>query len=207
MNHQHSTPPKQRLLDAATLLFAQKGYSATGVREIAQRAEVNIAMISYYFGSKRGLLETLLDMFFQRYREMVEQVMSGKDTPEQKIRQLIRALVSSFRDNPDLVRVAFTEMPFDLPDITAFRAGHLRQIVDLGQSELLPMLQEDLSHPIRPEIFGPAMVGTVAFHFLLRPVIEAVFNRATDDAFYAEYPEAIADLFLYGVLGKRPSED
>jgi len=67
MKDQTIPDPKQDILAAAIGLFARKGFSATGVREIAQQAKVNIAMISYYFGSKRGVLEAALDIFFQRY--------------------------------------------------------------------------------------------------------------------------------------------
>ncbi|MCL6524389.1 MAG: TetR family transcriptional regulator [Thermoflavifilum sp.] len=51
---------KEKILEVAEELFAEKGYEGTSVRDIAQRAEVNIAMISYYFGSKEKLLEALI---------------------------------------------------------------------------------------------------------------------------------------------------
>lgn len=44
-----------RLLDAAEALFAERGYDAVGIREIAERAGVNLSGIKYHFGSKRGL--------------------------------------------------------------------------------------------------------------------------------------------------------
>jgi AcrR family transcriptional regulator len=46
---------KSRLLDAAEDLFAERGYEAVGIREIADRAGVNLSGIKYHFGSKRGL--------------------------------------------------------------------------------------------------------------------------------------------------------
>jgi AcrR family transcriptional regulator len=46
---------RNRLLDAALGLFAEKGYAKTSTREIAQAAQANIASISYYFGDKAGL--------------------------------------------------------------------------------------------------------------------------------------------------------
>jgi TetR/AcrR family transcriptional regulator, regulator of cefoperazone and chloramphenicol sensitivity len=51
---------RSRLLDAAEDLFAERGYDAVGIREIADRAGVNLSGIKYHFGSKRGLyLETI----------------------------------------------------------------------------------------------------------------------------------------------------
>ena len=46
---------RNRLLDAALTLFAEKGFAKTSTREIALAAQVNIASISYYFGDKAGL--------------------------------------------------------------------------------------------------------------------------------------------------------
>ncbi|MEY2890910.1 MAG: hypothetical protein RJA98_818 [Pseudomonadota bacterium] len=46
---------RERLLDAALTLFADKGYARTATREIAESAHTNLAAISYYFGDKAGL--------------------------------------------------------------------------------------------------------------------------------------------------------
>ncbi len=46
---------RQRLLDAALRLFAQKGFAKTSTRDIAQSAGVNVAAIRYYFADKAGL--------------------------------------------------------------------------------------------------------------------------------------------------------
>ena len=200
--------PKQQILETAIGLFARKGFSATGVREIAHTAKVNIAMISYYFGSKRGILEAALDMFFQRYLEAAEKALEGDDPPEQKMRHFIRSIVIFARNNNDLVRIAFTELPFDMPEIAAFKAAHVRKIAALFQNKLLSAMEGRLPRPIRVEIVGPAFSAMLVSHFLLRPVIEGVFKTSFDEEFYEQYAEEIADLLFYGVLGtKRELQD
>jgi len=201
METQTAPDPKQGILDAAIGLFARKGFSATGVREIAREATVNIAMISYYFGSKRGILEAALAMFFQRYLEVAEQALDGDDPPEQKMRRFIRSIVMLLRNNNDLVRIAFTELPFDMPEIADFKAEHGRKIAALFQHKLLSAMEGRLPRPIRLEIVGPAFIGMLVSHFLLRPVLEGVFNTSFNETFYARYAEEMADLFFYGVLG------
>lgn len=55
---------KRRLVDAASSLFAERGFHATTMRDIASRAEVNVAAANYHYGSKRDLyLEVLRDQF------------------------------------------------------------------------------------------------------------------------------------------------
>jgi AcrR family transcriptional regulator len=53
---------REHILNVAEELFAEKGFDGTSVRDIAQHAGVNLAMISYYFGSKEKLLESLIEL-------------------------------------------------------------------------------------------------------------------------------------------------
>jgi AcrR family transcriptional regulator len=57
-----SADKRDHILTVAERLFGEKGFDGTSVRDIAQQAQVNLAMISYYFGSKEKLLESLLEM-------------------------------------------------------------------------------------------------------------------------------------------------
>ena len=51
---------KERLLQAAIQLFAEQSFDAVSIRQIASTAQVNSAMISYYFGSKQKLFEAAI---------------------------------------------------------------------------------------------------------------------------------------------------
>jgi AcrR family transcriptional regulator len=50
-----------QIMDAAEQLFAEHGFAGTSVRDIAESAGVNLAMISYYFGSKERLMEAMFN--------------------------------------------------------------------------------------------------------------------------------------------------
>ncbi len=56
---------KQRLVEAATLLFAQRGFDGVGIREIATAAQVNSAMVAYHFCHKEGLYRAVLRAGFE----------------------------------------------------------------------------------------------------------------------------------------------
>ncbi len=56
---------KQRLLDAAEKLFARNGYHCTSLRKVTAEAKVNLAAVSYHFGSKEALVEAIFERRLQ----------------------------------------------------------------------------------------------------------------------------------------------
>ena len=63
---------RERIWQCALELFYAKGYDAVGVQEIAQKAGITKPTLYYYFGSKYGLLETLLTKHFTVLNEELE---------------------------------------------------------------------------------------------------------------------------------------
>ena len=73
---------KERILKTATKLFAQKGYGGTSVREIAKIAEVNVAMISYYWGGKKELYQGIIDDMVKTQTEYAKSALDFAVNPE-----------------------------------------------------------------------------------------------------------------------------
>lgn len=60
---------KQRILNSATKLFAQKGYDGVGIREICKDANANICMVSYFWGGKEELYKGIVDSLIEKQTE------------------------------------------------------------------------------------------------------------------------------------------
>ncbi|WP_353183418.1 TetR family transcriptional regulator [Parapedobacter lycopersici] len=82
---------KQRqIMDVALALFADHGYHKTSIRDIARAAEVNVAMVSYYFGSKDKLLEAIFIHRFGTMREILRDIIYEKThSPIEKVEKFI----------------------------------------------------------------------------------------------------------------------
>ena len=86
-----------QIMEAAEQLFAEKGFDGTSVRDIADKAAVNLAMISYYFGSKEKLLEALFTYRGEHTVMKLESIISDKDMePLQKMDILIDYYIDKF---------------------------------------------------------------------------------------------------------------
>ncbi len=87
---------RNRLLDAAEHLFAEKGFSGVSLREIVRKATVNVAAAHYHFGSKESLFEEVFSRAAQPVKEqtfdMLARAEMAKGQPDY-LEQIIRALI------------------------------------------------------------------------------------------------------------------
>lgn len=84
------------ILDVAEKLIAKKGFEGTSVRDISSEAKINVAMISYYFGSKEKMMSYLYRYRVQKTREsfaeFAEIIKEGK--PEMQMKELVKYVVN-----------------------------------------------------------------------------------------------------------------
>jgi AcrR family transcriptional regulator len=87
--------PKQlQIISVAERLFAAKGFSATSVRDISHEADINVSMVSYYFGSKDKLIEALFELRSREFRSRLDVLVSNLDlSPFQRVNLMIDGIV------------------------------------------------------------------------------------------------------------------
>lgn len=89
-----------QIIDVAERLFAGKGFSGTSIRDIAHEADINVSMISYYFGSKEKLIEALFEVRTKESSTRMETIVANEDlTPLQKINILIDSVIDRMFGN------------------------------------------------------------------------------------------------------------
>ncbi|MEP6674409.1 MAG: TetR family transcriptional regulator [Ferruginibacter sp.] len=99
-----------QIIDTAERLFADKGFEGTSVRDIAEEAKINVAMISYYFGSKEKLLETLFAVRAEGTVQKLESML--KDTlmnPLQKVNVMIDYFIDKFQKQNCFYKILMRE--------------------------------------------------------------------------------------------------
>jgi len=62
----------ERILDAAGVLFAERGYAETSLRTITSTASVNLAAVNYHFGSKKALIQAVFARFLNPFCEQLD---------------------------------------------------------------------------------------------------------------------------------------
>lgn len=85
-------------------LFAVKGYDATAVREICEAARITKPTLYYFFGSKDGVLRSLVTSAFEEFRQLVERSLAGTCPLRDKLKTLARSFFADTRKRPKLWR-------------------------------------------------------------------------------------------------------
>jgi AcrR family transcriptional regulator len=97
-----------RLLSGATGLFAAKGYAATTVREIVERAGVTKPVLYYYFRSKEGIYLELMREPFGKFATLVEETLLPAGSARDRLFGLCLAAYDIFVENIDAARVMYS---------------------------------------------------------------------------------------------------
>jgi AcrR family transcriptional regulator len=94
---------RERIVSAALRLFADKGFAAVGIREIAREAGLSSATLYHYMGSKADLLHEIMTDRLRRLLSVASQSLAGLRSPEDKLVTLVRVHVLVHALHPDQV--------------------------------------------------------------------------------------------------------
>ena len=103
---------KVRIFEAATNLFAKKGFDGASIREICKAADVNLCMISYYWGGKRELYEGIIENLLEKQLEYSKGFLDlNKNPKEMSIKECSELLSSTMEKCVDFF---YTNISSDL---------------------------------------------------------------------------------------------
>ncbi|HOC93401.1 MAG TPA: TetR family transcriptional regulator [bacterium] len=135
---------RQRILDAATEMFASCGYDGVSVRDIAAKAGVNIGAISYHFGGKENLLKAAVAEGLGAARQTVADINSESLPLDRKLEIVFGRFLEFLSGEYSISKIIIAELLLGggrLPEIAGAHftklAGDMRsmikQAVDAGE--------------------------------------------------------------------------
>ena len=98
------------ILNVTEKLFAEKGFDGTSVRDIAKAADINVAMVSYYFGSKEKLLDAIIIHRVSGFRMILENLQLETISPVEKIKKFVALYISKLNENKDVYQIIHFEI-------------------------------------------------------------------------------------------------
>jgi TetR/AcrR family fatty acid metabolism transcriptional regulator len=108
--HSPGGDKRERILDAAERVFAQHGFFAARVSEIAKEAGVADGTIYLYFKSKDEVLISLFESRMERFNQLLAEAIPASATPTEKLLHLIRTYLTLVREQPMVAEVLTIEL-------------------------------------------------------------------------------------------------
>jgi AcrR family transcriptional regulator len=180
-SNQIDTNTRSSIIAAARTLFAQHGLEGTSVREVAEAANVNNAMIYYHFADKVDMYRAVLaDSFTEFDRIWEHEIFSTGASSRLKIQKYVEELIRFQHDNEEIRRILSMEF--------ASCGKNLKWLADNffdhSYEKLTAILKEGMKKgelkKVDLSIAISALVGMVIHSFITRPIAEYVTGKKLD---------------------------
>jgi len=165
---------KLRILDAADALFGERGYDGTSARDVAQAAGVNKALIFYYFGSKDGLFEQVLERYYQTHARALREAFEASGTVRERLHGLVDAYVDFIDANRRWPRLVQGQLA-GAGNHTHLIARNLAPLYEWTESALAEVASN--KGPLAARQFFLTFSGAVINYFTYAPVLEQVWGE------------------------------
>jgi TetR/AcrR family transcriptional regulator len=172
---------RANILAAAEGLFAEKGFSATRLEDVAESVGIRRASIVYYFKDKRELYDAVLEDVFRDLYERIESALSSPSTILVRIEDCVNAWVDFVGHRPSFARILLREVADASPDRPPTLLRHTLPFVSLVEREVYE--REEGSGPLKDTGIDPIHVastiaGATVFFVVAMPALLA--NRGVD---------------------------
>lgn len=206
MSEEKNIATRDKILNAAEIIFLEKGKNGTSMQMIATAAGVNKAMLFYYFNSKDLLYKEVLKFKFSQMLGKIAAEMVSAKQPEYKIDGLIQTYFNYFQENPEVPKMIIREILAREEDARAI-------IRELQSNAPIPMpgtfidfiqsgIESNTFRDINAKQTLISIIGMSLMYFIGKPFFEEVLEigNETEERFLKEREASIIDLLKYGVM-------
>jgi len=197
---------RQALLRAGAELFSERGFDGVPIEEVADRAGVNKALISYHFRGKRGLYVAILESTFASLAERLKAVEAGSGSARDTLRAFLGTFDQFTRERPGFPTLFMREVL--AVGIDEAVLPHLLEIIGFSRRLAERGAREGVFRRVDPLLFHLTLVGSLIFFFATEPARRKAAVQARvgfvlpDSEAFLRYLE---ELTLRGLAPETPS--
>lgn len=186
---EHET--EERILEAAHAVFLRRGTAGARMREVAEEAGVNKALLHYYFRSKEGLARAVFRRALESLLPEVVGVLGSDAELEEKVRRVVAVEMEALGRSPFLPGYVLGELTHRPERVQEAFESVLGSKMERMGEEVLSVLRRQLAEaarmgrmrPVKAEELVLNLLSLLMFPFAGRPLLQAVLGL--DEAGYA----------------------
>lgn len=189
---------KTRILDVAEELFSENGYAATPIRQIAEQAGVNPALVHYYFSNKKNLLKSVMQRVLAPMGQSIAALGEGQEASPENIVSLLLSMLAA---HPNMPRLMVREVMLPGGEMQQYFITHLAP--HLGGALPALLTKEKAAGRLRkdsdPAISAMMILSLCAFPFVARTLAEPVLGVRYDNEGIESLKRQITQLLRLGM--------
>ena len=185
---------REMILDHAAQLFANRGYSATSMNQVAEACGFSKASLYHYYRDKYSLLISIAENHVSRLEGLVTDVEAQKLKAEAHLRELIRRFVQEYAGARHAHRVLTEDVKFMEEGDRERVLGTQRKVVS-GFARAVLELRPDLRDAALAKPLTMLLFGMINWMF--------IWMRPDGELDYDAMAPVVADLFLAGLPGVK----
>lgn len=196
LNNNNRELQKNLLIKAASKLLEEKSYRTITIREIAERAGMKSAMISYYFKNKEGLFIALIEQFAALNIAKMQAAL----TSDEPLKIFIKEVTSHLSNNPSFSRFIADEVLFQDGPLAESIINAAPKRVAQFLPEMMRMLQKQgkLREDIDPKWAAFSLMTMLLMPFISARIRDKAWHISHENVSSAQWVEHIYNLFMSG---------
>jgi len=189
---------EEKIYEAARTVFIRKGMEGTRMQEIADEAEINKALLHYYFRNKENLFNAVFKNTMSKFFAKTEEVMNGQLSIKEKITYFVHHYIDIIQANPYVPQFIINEINRD-PQVLR----SLMKDSGLEPEKILKMIANEIGNDdddqTDPRHIVVSLLGMLIFPFVARPLLQIIYfndNKEEFDQFIIERKQIVTNMVL-----------
>jgi TetR/AcrR family transcriptional regulator len=189
---------EQKIFDAATELFLEKGVDRTSVREIATKANINLALMNYYFRSKENLFDAIFSQLVKKNTKKLIKILDSDLGLEEKVHQYVGVYIDMLSENPLLVSFVMSILHRSQERITEMKAVSSLYSTDIFAQQIIEEGKKGNIRRTDPTQFYVDMLSLIAFPFAIKLLVmdKRGFTEEEFAAFIQERKQRVPEMLI-----------
>ncbi len=193
---------EERILDAARTVFTRNGFAAARMEDIAKEADMNRALLHYYFRSKQKMFEVIFEENLKHFFENFLNILTTEEELEIKIRKLVTAEIDMLLKNQYLPLFMLNEMNRNSEMIK-------ERLFQIPQKQLIPEFIVQVEKEIRKGTIKKVapmhllinIISLCIFPFAGKPMMMTIsgINQKQFELMMEDRKKIIADLIISSI--------
>jgi AcrR family transcriptional regulator len=177
---------KDQILDVAEALFSKHGFDGVSIRSLAKQANINIAMVSYYFGSKENLYIAVIERKMVTIRQYLTEAFPNGGNAWDKLYYIIDRYVDRMVDNRSFMNIVFTEVASENREhIVDFLSKRLADNQEAFGGLIVEGIKSAHFREVDPQLAIMSIIGPLKLYVSNPFMVKKMMNENTIEGCYS----------------------